>query len=527
MVKRVHHRSVTHYLLMGTLGAVGALAVSTQIASANSVLVKAGDTVWKIAQENKTTVKAIENANGGAIKKVSNSVDLIYAGQRLQLPGSDQTMADADANGYYTVAPGDTLSKIAEHFNLSVSTLKALNGLTSDQLYIGQRLLVDGSQATAVLSTPDTQQTAVTTSITNTPVSQSVETTATSAQETVVATPASASTVSATDPVSAAGQMSTAAAVNTDSSAVSQAVSEAPSEAPATSPAANQTSLSNSTSTQTALSTATSQVSASSAVAQSQSTAAQTQTFQASAVASTASVTNSQAAAATSAEAVTSTSQAQSVASQTVAESSAATSTPVSQGAGTVTTSTTTPVSTSQPQASATTSTTAVSQVSSQQVNSQAQQKQTTQSATTQTQSQTAATTTANQNQSTTTSDLQSGSVVSLAVKIANSNSVPYVWGGSSLSGTDCSGLVDYVYKNAEGKQLPHNTVALESCVNQHSVSQAQAGDILFWGQHGATYHCAIYIGNNQYVAAAKPGTNVATYTISSYFMPSFAGTVK
>jgi cell wall-associated NlpC family hydrolase len=91
----------------------------------------------------------------------------------------------------------------------------------------------------------------------------------------------------------------------------------------------------------------------------------------------------------------------------------------------------------------------------------------------------------------------------------------------------DCSGLVDYVYKNAEGKQLPHNTVALESCVNQHSVSQAQAGDILFWGQHGATYHSAIYIGNNQYVAAAKPGTNVSTYTISSYFMPSFAGTVK
>lgn len=117
--------------------------------------------------------------------------------------------------------------------------------------------------------------------------------------------------------------------------------------------------------------------------------------------------------------------------------------------------------------------------------------------------------------------------MVSLAVKIANSNSVPYVWGGSSLNGMDCSGLVDYVYAHAEGKQLPHNTVALESCVNQHAVSQAQAGDILFWGQHGSTYHCAIYTGNNQFVAAAKPGTNVASYTISPYFEPSFAGTVK
>lgn len=108
-------------------------------------------------------------------------------------------------------------------------------------------------------------------------------------------------------------------------------------------------------------------------------------------------------------------------------------------------------------------------------------------------------------NQATSTTDLQSGSVVSLAVKIANSNSVPYVWGGNSLSGMDCSGFVDYVYAHAENKQLPHNSVALESCVNQHAVSQAQPGDILFWGQHGSTYHVAIYTGNNQYAAAAQP----------------------
>lgn len=126
----------------------------------------------------------------------------------------------------------------------------------------------------------------------------------------------------------------------------------------------------------------------------------------------------------------------------------------------------------------------------------------------------------------TTTTSLTSGSVVSLAVKLANAN-IPYVWGGSTLSGMDCSGLVDYVYKNAEGISLPHNTIALESYVTTESVSAAQPGDLIFWGSKGSTYHVAIYIGNNQYVAAPQPGQNVDVETISSYFAPSFAGRVK
>lgn len=123
-------------------------------------------------------------------------------------------------------------------------------------------------------------------------------------------------------------------------------------------------------------------------------------------------------------------------------------------------------------------------------------------------------------------SALTSGSVVSLAVKLDNAN-IPYVWGGSTLSGMDCSGLVDYVYKNAEGISLPHNTIALESYVTTESVSAAQPGDLIFWGSKGSTYHVAIYIGNNQYVAAPQPGQNVDVETISSYFAPSFAGRVK
>lgn len=158
------------------------------------------------------------------------------------------------------------------------------------------------------------------------------------------------------------------------------------------------------------------------------------------------------------------------------------------------------------------TTTSAASQPAQQ---SQAQQSQVAQQATSQQ--------VASQNNA----NLQSGSVVSLASKIASSNSVPYQWGGNSLSGMDCSGFVQYVYANAEGKQLPHNTVAMESYVNTKPVNQAQSGDLLFWGNQGSSYHVGIYMGNNQYVAAAKPGTNVAVYNLSSYFAPSFAGTVK
>ncbi len=115
--------------------------------------------------------------------------------------------------------------------------------------------------------------------------------------------------------------------------------------------------------------------------------------------------------------------------------------------------------------------------------------------------------------------------VVNLALQLSKEN-IPYVWGGSTTAGFDCSGLVSYVFQHAAGITLPHYTVSQESYVSKHSVSQAKPGDLLFWGNAGATYHVAIYIGNNQYVAAPEPGMNVEVETISSYFMPSFAGTV-
>lgn len=133
---------------------------------------------------------------------------------------------------------------------------------------------------------------------------------------------------------------------------------------------------------------------------------------------------------------------------------------------------------------------------------------------------------TTNQTTANTATTSSNSAVVNYAKKLANMN-IPYVWGGASLSGMDCSGLTAYVYQHAAGVSLGHNTVAQEGQVTYESVSAAQPGDLLFWGSKGASYHVAIYIGNNQYVAAPQPGSNVEVETISSAFMPSFAGRVK
>lgn len=125
------------------------------------------------------------------------------------------------------------------------------------------------------------------------------------------------------------------------------------------------------------------------------------------------------------------------------------------------------------------------------------------------------------------TSNVQNtGSVTGLATSLAN-NTIPYVWGGKTPAGFDCSGFVSYVFQHAAGISLPSYTVAMESYVNKESVSAAQPGDLLFWGTPGATYHVGIYLGNNQYASAPTFGQNVKVQTISSYFYPSFAGRVK
>lgn len=98
----------------------------------------------------------------------------------------------------------------------------------------------------------------------------------------------------------------------------------------------------------------------------------------------------------------------------------------------------------------------------------------------------------------------------------------PYVWGGKGPNGFDCSGLMHYVFANALGKEIGGWTVPQESAGTQVSINNLKAGDLVFWGSRGATYHVGLYLGNGQYLHAPQPGQTVTIATISSYFMPSF-----
>jgi peptidoglycan DL-endopeptidase CwlO len=90
---------------------------------------------------------------------------------------------------------------------------------------------------------------------------------------------------------------------------------------------------------------------------------------------------------------------------------------------------------------------------------------------------------------------------------------VPYVWGGASPSGFDCSGLVMYVYAQL-GISLPHYTVAQWNATLPISQSQMLPGDLVFFNGLG---HVGIYIGNGQFVNAPHTGSVVRIDSLSSF----------
>lgn len=530
-------------IVAGTVGAAGLFLASAATAvNADSVhRVVKNDTVWALSQKFGVSIKSIEQLN-----HIDQNTNMIYVGQDLQIPNKD-AQAPKNNTHTYTVQSGDSLWAIAQKFNTNVDHLKQLNGLTSNLIYVGQTLKVDGqaSAQPAKAATPAPAKTVAQPVQQQAPVTKASVASSTqkaapvqqaqqpSVQSTVKSTPAVQSTVKQT-PVassvsSAAPASSATQAQPATSSVATSKVAPAVSSSSATTVSSSASSASvssSSASQQTVVSSSSSQTSVASSVssaAPASSVSSQSSSKQPVIAA------NHTTATVKSGDSLYTIAQEYGVSVASLREANPNLGNSLIVGQSLIVNN-----PTKNPAAASSSSQQAqASSASSQQQAPQAREAAAPQARTANSQQAAQSNNNQQQNnnnnnqaaqassqaqQSSTTRTGSGNNVVSYAESFIG---VPYVYGGTTPSGFDCSGFVQYVY-NHFGKSLPRTTTQQENCGTQIPVSQAQPGDLYFWGNKGSAYHVAICVGNGKYIAAPEPGQSVSIGS-TQYFQPSFA----
>lgn len=100
---------------------------------------------------------------------------------------------------------------------------------------------------------------------------------------------------------------------------------------------------------------------------------------------------------------------------------------------------------------------------------------------------------------------------------------IPYVFGGTSRKGFDCSGFTQFVYKGS-GISLPRTSSQQCSMGSSVSRAQLQAGDLVFFHTYAAgASHVGIYIGGGRFVHAANSGVRVENLN-NNYYAERYLG---
>ena len=110
-----------------------------------------------------------------------------------------------------------------------------------------------------------------------------------------------------------------------------------------------------------------------------------------------------------------------------------------------------------------------------------------------------------------------------LAAEVTSHLGTPYVWGGTTPDGFDCSGLMQFCYREALGIELPRVSYEQQYVGEPVEFDDLMFGDLLFFSEPGrGTHHVAMYLGDGFYIHAPRTG-DVVKITGMDEYTPTFA----